>query len=135
MEIIDRPCTAESFNIFLHEKRLMGAKCSLCNMLYLPPRAICPNCFCDSLTWHEFNGRGKLLAFTVISDGLSSSGEKIYHATGIVELVQGVKISAHILGVNEQQPDLSIIGSPVHIEYVELLNKTKTVYQLSFKLL
>ena len=118
------PFTVASFNQFLKEKKLMASRCPACNALYLPPRAICPTCHSDQLEWAETSGRGRLAAFTSVYVGPTAMIAAGFdrnnpYVTGIVELDEGVKISARILGVDAKQPEQIKIGTPMTVAFVE----------------
>jgi hypothetical protein len=118
------PFTVASFNQYLGEKKLMAARCPACDALYLPPRAICPQCHGDRLEWVATSGRGKLAAFTSVYVGptamLAEGFDRNHpYVTGIVELDEGVKISARILGVDAQHPEQIKIGTPMAVAFVE----------------
>jgi len=120
----ERPFTSASFGHYLSEKKLMGSHCNTCNKDYLPPRVICPNCHSDQLTWIEFSGKGKLAAFTSIYIAPTAMIEAGYgrdnpYLAGVVELDEGVKISAQILGIDPKKPDEVKIGIPLQVEFVE----------------
>ena len=113
-----------SYNRFLSEKRLMAAKCKSCRALYLPPRPICIKCHGGEMEWVQMTGEGKLVAFTTISIGLPLMIREGYdrtnpYCTGIVELKEGPKISARILGVDSKRPEQIKIGTPVSVEFLE----------------
>jgi uncharacterized OB-fold protein len=119
-----RPFTAASFNQYLAERRLMASRCTACGALHLPPRAICPACYGDRLEWAETSGRGKLAAFTSIFVGSSAMVAAGYtrdnpYVTGIVELAEGIKISARILGVDARDPGAISIGAPLSVEFLD----------------
>jgi uncharacterized protein len=121
---VERPFTSASFEQYLDEKKLMGSRCTACNRSYLPPRAICPNCHSDQLTWIEFNGRGKLAAFTSIFIAPTAMIEAGYgrdkpYLAGVVELEEGVRISAQILELDATRPQDVRIGTSLQVEYVE----------------
>ncbi len=116
--------TSASFNRFLSEHKLMGARCTKCGALYLPPRAICPQCHGLQMEWIELSGKGKLAAFSAVSIGPSTLQAEGYdrnnpYCAGIVELDEGVKISARVLGVDAKQPANIVIGTPLTIEFIE----------------
>lgn len=118
-----RPFTAASFNEYLSEGKLMASRCSGCGVLYLPPRAICPRCYEEKMEWVELTGRGRLAAFTCIHVGPSFMNAEGYsrdnpYCTGIIELEEGVKISARILGVDARNPSSIRIGSPGTVEFI-----------------
>jgi len=116
--------TAASFNQYLNEKKLMASHCTRCNTLYLPPRAICPCCHGDQLEWVPMSGQGKLAAFTSIYVGPTFMNAEGFdrnnpYCTGIVELDEGVKISARLIGLDAQHPAAIKIGTPLAIEFLE----------------
>ncbi len=118
------PFTVASFNQFLGEKKLMASRCPTCNALYLPPRAICPKCHGEALEWVQMSGRGTLAAFTsvyigptfMIAEGFDRNNP---YCTGIVELDEGPKISARILGVDARSPGTIKVGTPMQVEFLE----------------
>jgi uncharacterized OB-fold protein len=124
MTTTERPFTAASFEQFLNEKKLMGSHCPKCDKSFLPPRAICSNCFSDQLEWTEFKGAGKLAAFTSIYIAPTAMIEAGYgrdkpYLAGVVELNEGVKISGQILGVDASKPEEIKTGVPLTAEFVE----------------
>jgi uncharacterized protein len=118
------PFTAASFNQYLAEHKLMGARCPACNVTYLPPRAICPACHSDALEWVELSGHGKLAAFTSIYVGPSAMVAEGYdrnnpYVSGIVETEEGAKISARIVGVDARRPDVAWIGAQLTVTFLD----------------
>lgn len=119
-----KPFTAASFYQYLNEEKLMGSRCSACDESFLPPRALCPNCFGDELEWTEFSGRAKLAAFTSIAIAPTAMIEAGYgrdnpYLAGVVELEEGVKISGQILGIDASKPEEVKIGAPLKVAFVE----------------
>jgi uncharacterized OB-fold protein len=119
-----RPFTAASFNQYLAEHKLMGTRCPSCDRVYLPPRAICPECHGDALAWVELAGRGRLAAFTSIYVGPSAMIAEGYdrnnpYVSGIIETEEGAKISARILGVDAKHPDVVWIGTPLTVAFLD----------------
>jgi len=121
---VERPFTSASFEQYLSEKKLMGSHCNTCNLNFLPPRAICPNCHSDQLAWIEFSGKGILAAFTSIYIAPTAMIEAGYgrdtpYLSGVVELEEGVKISAQIFGLDAKKPEDVKIGTPLQADFVE----------------
>lgn len=119
-----RPFTAAAFNQYLAEHRLMAARCTACGALHLPPRAICPRCHGTALEWVETTGRGRLAAFTAITVAPSALaaegfGRENPYCAAIVELEEGVKISARLVEVDARQPAALPIGLPLAATFVE----------------
>ena len=124
-DTIQRPFTAFAFNQYLAEKKLMAAWCSLCEGLYLPPRAICPKCHNSQMEWVETSGKGKLAAFTSVYIGPSFMNEQGFgrdnpYLSGVVELQEGVKISARIIGLDPKAPGNITIGIPMEVDFLEV---------------
>ncbi len=114
----NRSISAASFNQYLREGKLMATRCKDCRTHYLPPQAICLRCHGDHMEWVETSGKGKLVAFTAIGVGPSFMVQAGYgrdnpYVTGIVELQEGLKISARILGVDARKPETIHLGEPV----------------------
>ena len=105
-------------------KKLMGSHCANCDANFLPPRAICPDCYDDQLEWVELDGKAKLAAFTSIYIAPTAMIEAGYgrnnpYCSGVVELEEGQSISAQILGVDATQPETIRIGTPVQAKFIE----------------
>lgn len=134
-----RPFTAASFSQFLNEKKLMASRCPSCDNLYLPPRAICPDCHSQQMEWVETSGRGKLHAFTavyvaptfMIAEGY---GRDNPYCTGIVELEEGIRISAQILDVDVRDAEEIKIGTLLRVEFVERGQEENKKTYLAFKI-
>ena len=121
---ISQPFTAAAFNHYLTEKKLMGSRCPHCEATYLPPRAICPQCLGEELAWVEVSGKGKLAAFTSIYIAPTFMIEQGFdrdnpYLTGIVELDEGPKISARLLGFDPTLSEQIQIGTPVSVAFLE----------------
>ncbi|MFH2038963.1 MAG: Zn-ribbon domain-containing OB-fold protein [Chloroflexota bacterium] len=134
-----RPFTAASFNQYLAEGKLMSSSCSDCGSLSLPPRAICSNCHSLDLEWTESSGKGKLVGFTVVYIAPTFMIEQGYgrekpYVSGIVELEEGVKISARILGVDATNPESIRIGTSLEVEFIEAGEDNKKKSYLAFKI-
>ncbi len=130
----DRPFTAASFDQFLGEGRLMATRCTGCGVLHLPPRAICPECFSESLEWVETSGRGTLAAFTAIAIGPAAMQAAGYsrdnpYCSGIVQLEEGVTVSALILGVDARHPETIHIGQPLVVGFAHIGGRTVLAFR------
>lgn len=122
--ITARPFTAASFQAFLNEGKLMGSRNRATGEVFVPPRPIDPNTGGEDMEWVELSGRGVLAAFTAIHIGTSAMIAAGYDRTkpyvaGIVELEEGPRISAQLVGVDGTQPDLEWIGRSAKATFVE----------------
>ena len=119
----DRAFTHDSFQHYLEEHKLMGARCQNCATLYLPPRPLCPHCYCEQLAWEELSGKGALAAFTAVHIGprsMIAAGYDRRHPyfSGIVRLEEGPAISAQILGLDVVAPEEIQIGAPLQVTFL-----------------
>lgn len=116
--------TSKAFSDKLAEHKLFGSRCKACGKLFLPPRAMCSACHSHEVEAIEFSGKGKLAAFTVIyiaPTAMIAAGydRKNPYCAGVVELDEGPRISAQILGADVTQPESIHIGTPVEVTFIE----------------
>jgi len=133
-----RPFSAASFEQYLAEGKLMASQCNQCKAIHLPPHAVCPKCHSDDLSWIDTGGKGKLAAFTVVYIAPTFMVEQGYgrdnpYASGIVELDEGVKISARITGVDATQPEAIQVGAPVSVDFIHVGEGDQKKTYLAFK--
>ena len=117
----------------------MAAQCEGCGKLFVPPRPMCPNCHGEEMTWVEVSGKGKLAAFTAVYIGPNAMIEAGYdrtnpYMTGVVKLDEGPMISAQILGLDTTQPDVSTIGTPLSVTFIERERGGETQTYLAFEI-
>ena len=114
--------TSTSFYQALRDERLMGTRCKGCGAVYLPPRQVCFQCRSVELGWVSLTGEGKLTSFTTIAVGTNTMISQGYdrnrhYCCGIVELYEGPRVCALIVGLDTQRPDSIQIGTAVSIEF------------------
>lgn len=137
-ELTARPFSAASFNQYLTEGKLMASHCLECGTLHLPPRAICSRCHSSQLEWVETSGKGKLAGFTVVYIAPTFMVEQGYgrdkpYVSGIVELDEGIKISARITGVDPTRPESIQVGAPLALDLITAGEGDKAKTYLAFK--
>jgi hypothetical protein len=120
----DLPFNSNSFYKFLDERKLMGCRNRTSGTLYVPPRSYCFVSHNDDMEWEEMSGKGKLVAYTVITVAPTHMLKAGYnfknpYCTGIVQLEEGPKISGQILGVDIKHPESIKIGTPVQVTFIE----------------
>jgi len=118
-----RPFNDNSYEQFLKEEKIMGSKCQKCGALAVPPRPICVSCFGSQLEWLEFQGGGKLAAFTSIvvappPMAKQGFGKNNPYVVGVVELNEGAKIVARITGVEAKKPEGIKVGTALKAEFI-----------------
>jgi hypothetical protein len=137
-EVAENEFYSSAYNRFISEKKLMGSKCKKCGYICVPPKPICPECQGDEMELVEMKGKGKLAAYTVIAVGAplmieEGFGRERHYCSGVVELEEGARITARILGVDLSKPDQIKIGTPVTIEYVEAMHGEEKKTFLAFR--
>ncbi len=90
------------------------------------------------MEWVELSGRGKLAAFTSVYIGTSAMIDAGYdrsnpYIAGIVELEEGPRISAQIVGVDSLRPEIEWIGRPVRASFIERGEGDKRRAYLAFE--
>ena len=118
------PFNSTSFYKFVAEHKLMGCRNQTSGKLYVPPRSFCSVSHTDNMEWEEMSGKGKLIAFTIITVAPTHMieagyGRKNPYCAGIVKLDEGAAISGQILGVDVAHPETIKIGTPVQATYIE----------------
>lgn len=130
--------TSKNFYTALAMDKLIGSKCKVCGHQVSPQRAICPQCQSADVKIVEFSGKGKLAAFTVISVPPTQMAEAGYsgvnpYCVGIVELEEGVRITAQILDVETSAPQSIKIGKPLTMTTIERGSEENRKKYLAFK--
>jgi len=116
--------TKAEYEVFLHERKLMGSHCLACGAVFLPPRSLCSACYSEDMEWVDVGATGTLVAFTAIHIAptnmvLAGYGRDNPYISGIVKLDSGPSISAQITGIDATQPDIIAIGLRVAARFVE----------------
>jgi len=124
----ERTFTAVSYDQFLSENKLMASKCKKCGALWLPPRPLCVKCYGTEMEWVELKGKGKLVAFTVIPYGpmpmsAAGYGKDNPYCAAIVELEEGIRVSAQVKGLDVTHPENIKIGTPLTVDFSEKRGK------------
>lgn len=137
-ENVAPPFTAAEFNQHLAQHKLVGSRSLTSNNLYVPPRPMCPATHTYDMELVELSGQGKLVAFTVITIAPTQMIEAGYnrnnpYCAGIVELAEGPKVSAQIIGVDVAHPETIKIGTPVKVAFVERGQEDKRRTYLAFE--
>ena len=111
------------FERYLAEETLMGARCTTCHSLYVPPRPLCTGCQGSNFKWEKMQGTGKLAAFTCIAIGPPSMAEEGYdrdhpYCCGVVELDEKTRVVARIEGVDAAAPQTIHIGMTLYASFL-----------------
>lgn len=133
----EKPFNDTSYEQFLKEQKIMGSKCKKCGAMALPPRPICISCFGIEMEWIRLKGTGKLVAFTsivVVPPYMAKEGfdRNNPYVVGVVELDEGVKAVARIVGVDAKNPQQIKVGTPLRAEFLKREEGSETKTFLGF---
>jgi len=117
------PFTIESFYSFLKESKLMGAKCSICGKILVPPRPMCPECLKKKLQWKRLQTQGKLLTYSIIHISPERFKTLTPYAVGIVELEDGARLPGMIKQIDF---DKIHVGMTLHVGFETETETTKS---------
>ena len=94
--------------------RFEGNQCSNCGEKYFPPRLVCRECGSKQLSAFRLAEKGKVLTYTIIRVPPSQFSDQAPYAVGIIELEDGVKLTAQIVDCDF---DALKVGMPVKAEF------------------
>ncbi|MFW9769768.1 MAG: Zn-ribbon domain-containing OB-fold protein [Candidatus Thorarchaeota archaeon] len=92
-------------------------RCVDCGMIIAPPSGSCYDCGGRNMQWAEVSGKGKLVSFTVIHVAPDEFANEAPYFIAIVELEEGTRISARLLGFDPLKPKEVKLGIPLKLDY------------------
>ena len=122
--------TVEDYLQNIQDGNFKAYKCVECGMVIAPPSGSCYGCGSSKMEWTEVSGKGKLVSFTVIHIAPDEFVEETPYFIAIVELEEGTRVSARLIGFDPLKPGDVKIGSDVKLDYED--GKTGKRY-LAFK--
>ncbi|TFG30536.1 hypothetical protein EU528_08140 [Candidatus Thorarchaeota archaeon] len=122
--------TVEEYLQNIQNGQFKAYKCVECGMVIAPPSGSCYGCGSSKMEWTNVSGKGTLVSFTVIHVAPDEFAEEAPYYIAIVELEEGTRVSARLLGFDPLKPEEVPLGSVVILDYE--INKTGKKY-LAFK--
>ena len=92
-------------------KKIMGTRCPTCNLVYVPARSACRDCFGELSEWVEVSQKGTLLTYTVTYQSNPVQPVSTPIVYGIVQLDGADTGFVHMLG--EVDPEKLKVGTKV----------------------
>lgn len=82
------------------QERVLGyQRCGACAEAVFPPRAHCPHCWSENLSWQESAGRGAVASFTIVHrPGHPAFAELAPFALVLVDLDEGFRMLSRVPG-------------------------------------
>jgi uncharacterized protein len=97
---------------------LVVQQCTECGRLQHFPRLLCHRCLSGDLTWTAVSGRGVVYSFTIVRQVLHASfGPDVPYVYAIIELEEGVRLIANVVGVAFEQVR---VGMPVKVVFADV---------------
>ncbi|MCF2136807.1 MAG: Zn-ribbon domain-containing OB-fold protein [Candidatus Thorarchaeota archaeon] len=112
----ERP-TIEQYQQYIQDNDFHALKCKSCGAVIAPPKGMCYSCGGTDLEWTTVSGKGKLVSFTVIHIAAEEFQDETPYFVAIVELDEGTRITARLLGLDPTQPEKVKLGMPLKIDY------------------
>jgi len=117
--------TVEEYLQNIQEGKFKAYKCVECGMVIAPPSGSCYGCGSSKMEWTEVSGKGKLVSFTVIHIAPDEFAEEAPYYIAIVELEEGTRVSARLLGYDPLKPEEVRLGIAVKMEYETIASGRK----------
>ncbi|HEU5382754.1 MAG TPA: Zn-ribbon domain-containing OB-fold protein [Ktedonobacteraceae bacterium] len=89
-------------------------RCDACSRAVFYPRAICPHCFSNQLSWIVATGRGTIYTYTVAHQAFGLFASEVPFVVALVELEEGVRMMTRIIDAPRER---IAIGAPVHVTF------------------
>ena len=109
--------TVEQYLKNIEEGMFKAYRCVDCGMIIAPPSGSCYGCGSSNMEWAKVSGKGKLVSFTVIHIAPDDFVEEVPYYIAIVELEEGTRVSARLLGFDPLKPEEIVLGIPVILDY------------------
>jgi uncharacterized OB-fold protein len=92
-------------------------RCDSCDAVVFYPRAVCPRCFGDSLTWFRAAGTATVYSYTVAHRAFGEFAGQTPFTVALVDLDEGVRMMTRIIGT---PPGSVRIGQRVQMEIAQV---------------
>jgi hypothetical protein len=96
------------------QHRLSIQRCGACHEYIFYPRAICPHCASEDLSWTDVSGRATLYSYTIARKATARPwAEDVPYVIAIVELEEGPRMTSNIVGcpVDDVRIGMPLIAS------------------------
>ena len=110
---MEYPITYADYQEGLKQGKFIGLRCSECEEVNFPPRAVCSICGGKRLERTEVKGKGYIRSYTVAR--VAPRGFKPSYIVALVELEQGPWVIGNIMDVDPDAITMEFIGKPVEM--------------------
>ena len=109
--------TVEQYLKNIEEGNFRAYRCVDCGMVIAPPSGACYGCGSNNMEWTDISGNGNLVSFTVIHIAPDEFADEAPYFIAIVELEEGTRVSARLLGFDPLKPEDVKLGIPLKLDY------------------
>lgn len=109
----------EPFWAAARDGKLLIQRCRSCGAYQWYPRGHCRRCLAAEPEWVEASGRGRVHTFTIVERS-SAPGFEPPYVFAVVELEEGVRLTANLIGVALDQLRCDL---PVRVTYERLTDE------------
>lgn len=101
---------------------LGGSRCTVCQSVYFPPRAVCPTCSTHrqslgKMEPFQLSGDGDVVSFTVVHEAAVGFEMQVPYVLAIVQTAEGPLLTGQVVNV---RPDEVQIGLKVRATFRKL---------------
>jgi uncharacterized protein len=104
----------------LRDGRLTTTRCQDCGDTTFPPKAVCPNCFSERLSWQPLSGRGTLYSYSTVWAGPKVFEEELPYTVCVVDLDEGLRVGSRLILDNGIEPMVGQRVTPVWVHYTDV---------------
>lgn len=98
----------------LAQGELRLQRCNACAHAIFYPRALCPHCFSEQLSWFVATGKGTIYSYTVAHQAFGMFAEETPFIVALVELEEGARMMTRIVGAPRERVT---VGAPVQVTF------------------
>ncbi len=109
--------TVEEYLKNIENEMFRTYRCIDCGMVIAPPSGSCYGCGSSNMEWADVSGKGELVSFTVIHIAPDEFADEAPYFIAIVELEEGTRVSARLLGFDPLKPEEVKLGIPLTLDY------------------
>jgi uncharacterized OB-fold protein len=91
--------TTREFFDGVRDGRLVVQRCVACGALWVPPKAVCPDCEGESWSRAALGGDGEVASYTVIRVAPARLGAEAPYVVTVARMAEGVSLLGRLTGV------------------------------------
>ena len=106
---------------------LGGSKCTNCNTVYFPPRAVCPECThhrqsLEKMEPFQLSGEGEVLSYSIVHEPAEGFEMQVPYALALVRTKEGPVLTGQVVDIETERVR---IGLKVHATFRKLREEGK----------